>query len=121
MGAAGHDEPRPPLAAPGPSRPGPRRSGGRLRHVHGRLHDAGPRGRRGATEQPGLTSDVLRGREWVARAEKRAPGAGLTGRMRLFGTLVGPVTKLPIPNVLVAEWRKRLGSNGGRVMRRSVL
>src|SRR5207248_10152757 len=58
-------------------RGGPHRASGRLRHVHGRVHDAGPRGRRGATEEPGLTSDVLRWREWVARDEKRDPGTGV--------------------------------------------
>ena len=56
VGAAGHDESRPALATAGPPRRGPRRAGGRLRHVHGRFHDAGPRGRRGAAGNPGLTS-----------------------------------------------------------------
>src|SRR5262249_19325478 len=46
VGAAGHDEPGPAPATAGPPRRGPRRAGRRLRHVHGRLHDAGPRGRR---------------------------------------------------------------------------
>src|SRR5262245_17051514 len=32
----------------------------------------------------------------------------------LLGILVGPVTKLPTPNVLVGERRERLGSKGGR-------
>ena len=56
VGAAGHDESRPALATAGPPRRGPRRARGRLRHVHGRFHDAGPRGRRGAAGNPGLTS-----------------------------------------------------------------
>ena len=61
VGAAGHDESRPALATAGPPRRGPRRAGGRLRHVHGRLHDAGPRGRRGAAGSPGLTSIAAQG------------------------------------------------------------
>src|SRR5262249_45961438 len=51
-GAAGHDEPGPPLATAGPPRRGTRRAGRRLRHVYGRLHDAGPPGRPRGTAWP---------------------------------------------------------------------
>ena len=39
-GAAGHLMSRPLMAAAGPPRRRPRRAGGRLRHLHGRVHDA---------------------------------------------------------------------------------
>ena len=50
VGAAGHHESRPAVATAGPPRRGPRRAGGRLRHLHGRVHDAGPRGGRALLE-----------------------------------------------------------------------
>ena len=56
VGAAGDDESRPALATARPSRRGPRRARGSLRHVHGRFHDAGPRGRRHAVGKTGLIS-----------------------------------------------------------------
>ena len=56
LGAAGHNEPCPALATARPSRRGPRRAGGRLRHVHGRFHDAGPRGGWVAAASSGLRS-----------------------------------------------------------------
>ena len=45
VGAARHDEPGRALAPTGPAQRGPRRAGGRLRHIHGRLFDARPPGR----------------------------------------------------------------------------
>src|SRR5262249_45152965 len=44
-----------------------------------------------------------------------------TERSRLFRISRRPCQKTPHPNVLVAERRKRLGSIGGGVMRRSLL
>ncbi len=56
MGAAGHDESRPPLAAAGAPRRSPPDAGRRSRHVHRRSDDAGPRGSRRAAGTLGLTS-----------------------------------------------------------------
>src|SRR5262245_29193975 len=69
---------------------------------------------------------------WSGPSDPRCPDCA-PGTSHLWGKclgiLVGPVTKLPTPSVLVAERRKHLGSSrthlgsslGGRVMRRSLL
>src|SRR5262249_62217956 len=74
VGAAGRHQPRPSLATSGPPRRRRRRATGRPRHLHGGLHDAGPRRGWGAARSPGLTSIAAQGSAPSPRVLGAAPG-----------------------------------------------
>src|SRR5262249_57735609 len=114
-GAGGRAEPRPARAGAGPPRRGPRRAGGRLRHLHGRLHDPGPRGRRGAAASPGLTATRRRarartpavaGRTGVRAVGRRSRGsAGGAGGGR--GGARPPPARAPPPTLFLRSFPTR--------------